>query len=74
MNKSCKAHSMLNAGTAGASSQEATNLKVKIFKRNLHWSGNWLPYLIIECSNVTPEEYAKMHSESEYSQYRYQIL
>lgn len=49
-------------------------MRIKIYKRHQHFSGVWLPYFVIQCDNVTPEEYAKMHSESEYKNCKYEII
>ncbi len=47
---------------------------IKIHKRYNHPIVGWLPYLMIRTYNVTPEEYAKMHSESDYKDYSYEIV
>lgn len=50
-------------------------MKVKIFKRHyIEAFGIWMPYLVLRCENITEEEYAKMHAESEYANYRYEII
>lgn len=50
-------------------------MKIKIYKRHYREDlGIWLPHIIIRCENITAEEYAKMHEESEYSNCRYEIL
>ena len=47
---------------------------IKIHKRWQHPIVGWLPYIIIRTYNITPEEYAKIHSESDYRDYSYEIV
>ena len=50
-------------------------MKVKIYKNHYREEfGIWLPYIIVNCKNITAEEYAVMHAESDYSACRYEIL
>ena len=50
-------------------------MKIKIYKRFYREDlGIWLPYIIIRCENITAEEYAKMHAESEFASYKYEII
>ena len=50
-------------------------MRVKILKRTyLKEYGIWMPYFIIRCANITPEEYSQIHATSEYAQYPYIIL
>ena len=47
---------------------------IKIRKRWQHPIVGWLPYIMIRTQNMTPEEYAKIHSESDYRDYPYEIV
>jgi hypothetical protein len=47
---------------------------IKIHKRWQHPLVGWLPYLVIRTHNVSKEEYAKMHAESDYADYPYEIV
>ena len=47
---------------------------IKIYKRWEHPIVGWLPYLVISMHNVSKEEYAKMHAESDYKDYPYEIV
>ena len=47
---------------------------IKIHKRWEHPIVGWLPYLVIRTHNVSKEEYAKMHAESDYKDYPYEIV
>ena len=49
-------------------------MKIKIYKRWEHPVLGWLPYIIINCSNITPEEYAQIHAESDYKDCKYEIV
>jgi hypothetical protein len=47
---------------------------IKIHKRWEHPLVGWLPYLVIRTHNISKEEYAKMHAESDYKDYPYEIV
>lgn len=47
---------------------------IKIHKRWNHPVAGWLPYMMIRTSNVSKEEYAKIHKESDYKDYPYDII
>lgn len=50
-------------------------MKIKIYKKHyMEDLGICLPYLIIRCKNITAEEYEKIHAESEFAAYKYEIL
>ena len=49
-------------------------MTVKIYKKWEHPIFGWLPYLVIHTSNISKEEYAKMHAESDSANYRYDII
>lgn len=47
---------------------------IKIHKRYNHPVAGWLPYLMIRTHNVSKEEYAEMHANSDYKDYPYDII
>ena len=47
---------------------------IKIHKRYNHPVAGWLPYLMIRTYNVSKEEYAEMHANSDYANCRYDII
>lgn len=46
---------------------------VKIHKRWCHPLVGWLPYMLLNVQNMTQEEYDKLHKESDYADYKYEI-
>lgn len=50
-------------------------MKIKIYKRTyLEIYDIYMPYMIINTENISEKEYAEMHKNSIYKDYKYEII